>query len=136
MRDVGRHIKNAKNGLLEPFFIWATTLIQLIFMTKQEKQTDFYMLKLFYNQAQGDEAMEYESIIQSVLDEIDKRITEDIRADEFARRANYSTYHFRRVFIKLIGMPFMNYITRRKSEYALYELSQRKKIIDVAMNYD
>ncbi|MCL2404923.1 MAG: AraC family transcriptional regulator [Defluviitaleaceae bacterium] len=79
--------------------------------------------------------MEYESIIQSVLEEIDERITEDIQADEFARRANYSTYHFRRVFIELTGTPFMNYITRRKLEHALYDLSQGKKIINVAMDY-
>ena len=79
--------------------------------------------------------MEYESIIQSVLDEIDKSITEDIQADEFARMANYSTYHFRRVFRTLTGMPLMTYITRRKLEYALYDLSLGKKIIDVAMDY-
>jgi len=79
--------------------------------------------------------MEYESIIQSVLDEIDNKITENIRAGEMARRANYSTYHFRRVFNELTGTPFMNYVTRRKLEYALYDLSQGKKIIDAAMDY-
>ena len=79
--------------------------------------------------------MEYEPMIQSVLDEIDKRITEDIRADELARMANYSTHHFRRVFNELTGTPFMSYITRRKLEYALYDLSQGNKIINVAMDY-
>ena len=79
--------------------------------------------------------MEYEPMIQSVLDEIDRRITENIGADELARTANYSVYHFRRVFIELTGTPFMNYITRRKLEYALYDLSQGKRIIDVAMDY-
>jgi len=79
--------------------------------------------------------VEYESIIQLVLDEIDKRIAENIQADEFARMANYSPYHFRRVFVKLTGTPFMNYVTRRKLEYALYDLSQGKKVIEVAMDY-
>jgi len=79
--------------------------------------------------------MEYESIIQSALDEIDRRITQNIQAEELARMANYSTHHFRRVFNELTGTPFMNYITRRKLEYALYDLSQGKKIIDVAMDY-
>jgi hypothetical protein len=32
--------------------------------------------------------MEYDSMIQSTLDEIDNRITENIRADELARAAN------------------------------------------------
>jgi len=79
--------------------------------------------------------MGYEPMIQSVLDEIDSRITEDIRADEFARMANYSVCHFRRVFTGLTGAPFMYYITRRKLEHALYGLSQGKNIIDVAMDY-
>jgi AraC family transcriptional regulator len=79
--------------------------------------------------------MGYEQIIQSVLDEIDKRITENIGADELARTANYSVHHFRRVFMELTGMPFMHYITRRKLEYALYDLSQGRRIIDAAMDY-
>jgi len=79
--------------------------------------------------------VEYESMIQSVLDEIDKRITENIETDELARTANYSIYHFRRVFMELTGTPFMNYVTRRKLEYALYDMSQGKRIIDVAMDY-
>jgi AraC family transcriptional regulator len=79
--------------------------------------------------------MEYEPMIQSVLDEIDNRITETIQDDELARAANYSVYHFRRVFIELTGTPVMNYVTRRKLEHALYDLSQGKRIIDVAMDY-
>ena len=53
--------------------------------------------------------MEYKSMIQSALDKIDKKITEDIEADELARAANYSVYHFRRVFIELTGTPFILY---------------------------
>ena len=80
--------------------------------------------------------MEYKSsVIQRVLDEIDKRITEDITAEELAHLMNYSVYHFRRVFMELTGTPLMNYVTRRKLEYALYDLSLGKKIIDVAMAY-
>ncbi|MDR0898539.1 MAG: helix-turn-helix domain-containing protein [Oscillospiraceae bacterium] len=79
--------------------------------------------------------MEYEATIQSVLDEIDRRIEENIRIDELARAANYSTYHFCRVFMALTGMPVMSYVTRRKLEYAQCDLSQGKRIIDVAMAY-
>ena len=79
--------------------------------------------------------MEYEATIQSVLDDVDHRIKENIRADELARVANYSTYHFCRVFMALTGTPVMNYVTRRKLEYAQYDLSQGKRIIDVAMDY-
>ena len=79
--------------------------------------------------------MEYEVMVQSVLDDIDKRITENIRADELARVANYSVYHFCRIFMALTGTSVMNYVIRRKLEYALYDLSQGKRIIDVAMDY-
>ena len=54
--------------------------------------------------------MEYKATIQSVLDEIDRRITENIRVDELARAANYSTYHFCRVFMALTGTPAMYYV--------------------------
>ena len=79
--------------------------------------------------------MKYEDKIQSVLDEIDIRITERIKADELARKINYSLYHFCRVFMAVTGMPIMAYVTRRKLEHALYDLSQGRKIIDVAMDY-
>ena len=79
--------------------------------------------------------MEYKNIIQSTLDEIDKRIKDNIHVDELARAANYSTFHFRRVFVEMTGTPFMIYITRRKLEYAFYEMSQGKRVIDAAMDY-
>lgn len=79
--------------------------------------------------------MEYEVIVQSVLDEIDARITERIKADELARITNYSLYHFCRVFMAVTGTPVMSYVTRRKLEHALYDLSRSRKIIDVAMDY-
>ena len=79
--------------------------------------------------------MEYEVMLQAVLDEIDKKITENIRADELARTVNYSVYHFCRLFMALTGTPVMNYVIRRKLEYALYDLSQDRRILDVAMEY-
>lgn len=74
-------------------------------------------------------------MVQSVLDIIDANITENIRADELARVVNYSLYHFCRVFLALTGTPVKSYITRRKLAYALYELSQGRRILDVAMDY-
>ncbi len=79
--------------------------------------------------------MEYDAMIQLVLDEIDKRITENIRADELARAANYSTYHFCRIFMAYTGTPVLAYVVRRKLAYALYDLSRGKRVIDAAMDY-
>lgn len=79
--------------------------------------------------------MKYEIMIQSVLDEIDIRITERIKAGELACKFNYSLHHFCRVFMAVTGTPVMAYVTRRKLEHALYDLSQGRRIIDVAMDY-
>ena len=79
--------------------------------------------------------MEYEAMVQSVIDDIDRRITENIRAVEPARAVNYSVYHFCRVFSEVTGTPVSAYITRRKLKYALYELSKGRKVIDVAVEY-
>jgi len=79
--------------------------------------------------------MEYEAVVQSTLDNIDKRISEKIRVVELADAVNYSVYHFCRVFMALTGTPIMNYVIERKLEYSLYELSQGKKVVDVAAEY-
>ena len=79
--------------------------------------------------------MDYAAMLQAVLDVIDERITEEIRVDELARTAHYSTYHFCRVFMALTGTPVMHYVIRRKLAYARYDLSQGKRILDVALAY-
>ena len=79
--------------------------------------------------------MEYEAMVQSVLDEIDSRIRENIRADELAHAAGYSIWHFGRVFMEQTGTPVMVYVTRRKLAYALYDLARGGKVIDVALEY-
>ena len=79
--------------------------------------------------------MEYEAVVQSALEEIDRRIKGDIYVEDLARAAHYSTHHFRRVFMRVAGTPVMSYIPRRKLEYALYELSKGRRILEVAVEY-
>ncbi len=45
--------------------------------------------------------MEYEAVVQSALEEIDRRIKGDIYVEDLARAAHYSTHHFRRVFMRV-----------------------------------
>lgn len=47
----------------------------------------------------------------------------------------FSTYHFYRVFNSYVGLPVMEYVMRRKLRFALYELYNGKRIIDIAMDY-
>ena len=79
--------------------------------------------------------MEDNHLIQHVLDNIDNRIMEKINPQELAKVSGYSTYHLHRVFSKVTGIPLMAYVTRRKLQYALYDLSCGERILDVALKY-
>lgn len=79
--------------------------------------------------------MDYIELIQRTIDYIDNNITEKITAEELSKIAGFSTYHYYRVFQSFIGIPVMEYVTRRKLQYALYELTKGEKIIDIALNY-
>lgn len=79
--------------------------------------------------------MNHSEVLQAVLDYIDDNITDDISAVMLAEKAGYSAYHFSRIFSETIGVSVMSYVTWRKLQYALYDLSQGKKVIDVAMQY-
>jgi AraC family transcriptional regulator len=79
--------------------------------------------------------VEDNNIIQKTLDEIDRRITEIITPGELAEQNRYSTAHFSRLFGGATGITLMAYITRRKLQYALYDVSCGEKIIDVAVKY-
>ena len=79
--------------------------------------------------------MDHTQTLQTVLNYIDDNIKNEITALGIADEAGYSAYHFSRMFTRVIGIPVMSYVTWRKLQYALYELSQGKKVIDVAMEY-
>lgn len=75
------------------------------------------------------------NIIQSSIDYIEENLKSEISAQELADQANFSLFHYYRLFQMAVGMPVMQYITRRKLLYAIYEISCGSKIIDTAMNY-
>ena len=79
--------------------------------------------------------MNYDQMLQTVLDYIEGNITSELTTSLLAEKAGYSAFHFSRVFTEAIGISVMSYITWRKLQYALYDLSQGKKVIDVAMEY-
>lgn len=79
--------------------------------------------------------MNHEQIIQTVLDYIDDHITDEINPSAIAVEAGYSVYHLSRVFTETAGVSVMSYVTWRRLQYALYDLSQGVKVIDAAMKY-
>jgi len=79
--------------------------------------------------------MNHTDTLQAVLEYIDQNVTHEINIAMIAEKAGYSSCHFSRVFSGAIGMTVMSYVTWRKLQYALYDLSRGKKVIDVAMAY-
>ena len=43
--------------------------------------------------------------------------------NKISEHMHYSTYHFSRIFTELTGMSPIRYITLRKLQYAIYDLS-------------
>lgn len=74
-------------------------------------------------------------MLQQVIDYIDDHIKEEIAPELLARLAGYSPYHFYRLFQKQIGYTLMDYVLKRKLQFALYELINGKKVVEIAMDY-
>lgn len=52
--------------------------------------------------------------IQGSIDYIEKNLKSEISAQELADQANISMFHYYRLFQTAVGIPIMQYITRRK----------------------
>jgi len=79
--------------------------------------------------------LELKTIIFNSLKYIETNINEPIMAEDIAKNAGYSLYHFSRMFKKQMGLPIMEYVKERKLIRASEEIVNGKKIIDTALNY-
>jgi AraC family transcriptional regulator len=79
--------------------------------------------------------MNYQEDIKRSLKYIEKRIKENITAQEIAEYIGYSVFHFRRIFAIEQHISLMDYIRKRRLLLARFELLNEGKIIDVAMEY-
>ena len=79
--------------------------------------------------------MNYLDIMQDSIDYIEENLKSELYASELAEKAGFSLFHYYRIFQRAIGIPVMQYITRRKLSNAIYEISLGEKIIDVALSY-
>lgn len=78
---------------------------------------------------------DYIDLMQRSIDYIDENITKKISVEELANISGFSTYHYYRVFHSFVGMPVIEYVTRRKLQYSIFDLSSGVKILDIALNY-
>ena len=79
--------------------------------------------------------MNYRACIQASLDYIEDHLKDDLTAETLARIAGFSPYHYYRVFQAYVGKPVMEYIRCRRLAYAVVELAQGRRILDIALDY-
>jgi len=77
----------------------------------------------------------YPEVIKSSLDYIEENLKAQITAEELAQMANYSTYHYYRLFSSVMGSSIANYIMKRRLDHALVEIASGRKAIDVVLEY-
>lgn len=65
---------------------------------------------------------EYTARINRVIDHIDRNIGEDLHLEDLARVANFSPFHFHRIFGALVGETLNAWIQRRRAEKAAASL--------------
>lgn len=79
--------------------------------------------------------MQYPEVIKTALDYIEQNLKTDITAEELAHKANYSTYHYYRLFSSVMGSSVAGYILKRRLDHALAEIACGSKAIDVVLEY-
>lgn len=79
--------------------------------------------------------MDYTNLIQKTIDYIDEHIQDQLSVDELASIAGFSTYHYYRLFSSFVHFSVKDYVTKRKLQFALHDLTNGAKIIDIAMDY-
>lgn len=75
------------------------------------------------------------SAMNAALAYIESHLADTIDLEAAARIAGYSTYHFKRMFTSLAGMPLSEYIRRRRLTVAVQDLNRGARVIDVALKY-
>ena len=75
------------------------------------------------------------TIIQKSIDYIEDNLKTDITAKELSEMAGFSMFHYYRLFHSAVGLPVMQYITRRRLLNALYDMHCGEKMVAVALDY-
>jgi AraC family transcriptional regulator len=79
--------------------------------------------------------LNYRKEFERCFDWIDSHLKERITVTDLANEIGYTVYHFCRIFYVYQGMTPMEYVLNRRLQAALVELSEGRKIIDIACEY-
>jgi len=74
-------------------------------------------------------------MIIKILHYIDEHIREPLSVGGIAQAAGYSPYHFSRMFSLATGLPVMEYVRKRKLEYAAVDIGSGERLLDIAVRY-
>jgi AraC family transcriptional regulator len=79
---------------------------------------------------------EYTARINRVLDYIDRHIDQELTLDELANVANFSRFHFHRIFKAMVGETLSRFIQRLRIERAAAQLTgnPQKTITEIALD--
>ena len=73
--------------------------------------------------------------IKPSLDYIEYNLKTDITEKELAQMSGYSTRHYRRIFIQTTGSSVAKYISEKRINHAVAEISSGQKVIDILYEY-
>ena len=79
--------------------------------------------------------MDNRTIIQQSLDYIEENLKTEITAAELAEMANFSLFHYYRLFQQATGLPVMQYILRRRLLHGVYAIREGSSKVDAALTY-
>ena len=79
---------------------------------------------------------EYRARINRVMDFIEKNLDQDLSLNQLAQVANFSPFHFHRIFRAMVGEPLMQFILRIRLEKAATQLlfHPKKSITEIALD--
>lgn len=75
-------------------------------------------------------------IVINSLKYIENNLRSHLTAEDIAKEAGYSLFHFSRIFKKQMGSSIMEYVKDRRLIKASEEIVNGRKIIDAALDYD
>ena len=76
-----------------------------------------------------------QDFIKASLDYIEQNLKTEISAGELAQMAGYSAGHFCRIFARTMDATVAAYISKRRLDHVLVEISSGRKAIDVVPEY-
>lgn len=79
--------------------------------------------------------MEWIRQLNDAMSYVEENLTGEITLEGAARRAACSAYHFQRMFPYMTGIPFSEYVRRRRMTAAAMELAEGARVIDTAARY-